>query len=141
MLYMLGPIQLKVWPYNVHEVSREAKTDYAAKDVVGARRPLEHMGEGDETIKLSGRILPEKLPGGLEAHEALHDIRASGEAQHLLRGDGKPFGWFVIESASEKSKHLNGSGVGQFIEIEISLKRCDTPSAGAAFGMLAGFFG
>lgn len=141
MLYMLGPIAFEVWPYNTHEVSHDAKTDYAAKDVLGARRPNEYVGEGDETIKLSGRMLPEKVAGALEMHDMMQGIRQSGQAQFLLRGDGTPLGWFVIESVSTRSKHLNGSGVGQFIEFDILLKRDDPPQAAGAFAMLAGIFG
>ena len=141
MLYMLGPVMIDVYPYNVHEVSHDAKTDFAKKSVLGRRQPNEHVGEGDETIKLSGRIYPYKLPGGLETHEVLNMIREAGEPQFLLRGDGAALGWYLIESVSEKSSFLSPTGVGQMIEIEISLIRDDPPSAAGFMGAFAGMFG
>ena len=141
MLYMLGPIAIDVYPYNAHEVSHDAKTDFAKKSVLGRRQPNEHVGEGDEAIKLSGRLYPEKLPGGMEMHELLHSLRRTGEPQFLLRGDGAPLGWYLIESASEKSTFLNAHGVGQLIEIEINLTRDDPPDAADFMGVFSELFG
>lgn len=141
MLYMIGPIAIEVYPFNAHEVAHEAKTDFAKKSVLGRRQPNEHVGEGDETLKFSGRLYPEKLPGGLESYELLHLVRQAAQPQLVIRGDGAVLGWYLIESANDKSTFLGPNGVGQLIEIDISLIRDDPPDAASFMGAFAGFFG
>jgi len=140
MLYMIGPVAVDVYPFNAHEVAHDAKTDFAKKSVLGRRQPNEHVGEGDETLKFSGRLFPEKLPGGLETYELLHALRAAALPQLVMRGDGAVLGWYLIESASDKSSFLGPNGVGQLIEVDISLIRDDPPDAATFMSTFAGLF-
>ena len=137
MLYQLGSIAIKVAPFNVSEVSRDGATDHVAKPVIGVEEPLEHVGEGANTWVLSGQLFPRKL-GGLDELEALHQMRASGKPQYLMRGDGKPFGWVVIERISDKSSYLDGRGVGQVISVTINLRRSSKPTNGSFFSIISG---
>jgi phage protein U len=97
------------------------------------------VGEGANTWQLSGRLLPEKL-GGLAELDVLHLMRISGLPQYLMRGDGKPLGWVVIESVSEKSSYLGSNGVGQIIEVSISLRRSRKPENSSFFSIISGLF-
>lgn len=132
MLYQLGALTMQVQPFNVHEISREAGADFAAKDVMGAMRPREFMGEGDEAITLTGRLFPEKF-GGLGGLSALDQMRRSGVPQILMRGDGAVLGWFLIEKITEKGEHLDAQGVGRMIEVAIGLVRAPGPAAAGAY--------
>lgn len=141
MLYMIGPVAIDVFPYNVNEVSRERETDYAEKSVLGRLPPNEWVGEKSDQITLSGQLLPERLPGGMETHDVLHRMREAGEAQMVMRGDGALLGWFVISKASEKETFLGLNGVGRVAEISITLKRDGPPSAGGFMGGFSSLFG
>jgi phage protein U len=138
MLYLLGAVRFEVWPVNAEEVERETGADFAEKPVIGRRPILEFVGEGSETITLSGRLFPEKLGGSLEMLQAQ---RAAGRAVPLMRGDGRPFGWVVIERVSESSSRLMADGVGRMIEFNVSVRRSEAPGAGGYFGIISGLFG
>lgn len=141
MLYMIGPVAIDVYPYNVHEVSRERETEFAEKSVIGRLPPNEWVGEKSDTMTLSGQLLPEHLPGGLSMHALLHSMRKEGKPQMVLRGDGEVLGWFLITKATEKETFLGWTGVGQVIEISIELKRDDPPDAEGFMGGFAQIFG
>jgi len=129
MLMQIGPVQFTVNKgLNTDQYTREAQTDYASKAVVGARPILEWVGEGVETLKIGGKILPKRI-GGAKEMAALDALRKSGVAQLVVRGDGKVLGWHVIKSLSQTSTYLDPSGVGQVIEFELNLEVAEAPSA------------
>jgi phage protein U len=122
MLYQVGTVQFEVLPFNTHDVSGDSSTDYADKDVVGARRPAEHVGEGEENLSLKGKIFPHAI-GGLSSLNELQALRASGRPQFVMRGDGTVMGWFTIRQISQQHSHLDVRGVGGMIDFEVSMKR------------------
>ena len=138
-LYQLGSLQIKVAPFNAHEVAESGTTDYAVKAVVGAEQPLEFVGEGSNEMTLTGRLFPHEF-GGLDELELLRQMRTSGRPQYLIRGDGKPFGWFAITSVSTRSAYLNSHGVGKMIEVTVNLRRAATPSKLSFFSLMQGLF-
>jgi phage protein U len=128
MLYQLGAVQFDVAPLNTDSIDRSAATDFVPKDVIGRRPPLEAVGEGEETIRLSGRIFPKTL-GGLGDMEALDLQRVAGFPLPLMRGDGMPMGFFVIETLTQRSSRLDGDGVGRIVDFDLVLKRAEPPGA------------
>jgi hypothetical protein len=140
MLYALGPLVFEVAPFNTHEVNRTHAADFAAKDLLGRRKSHEFVGAGDEKIEMHGKLFPQKL-GGLDGLALLDGMRASGTPYMLLRGDGTPLGWFVIERVQEKSSHLDAKGVGRLIEFDIELTRDDAPSPANYLAGLFSLFG
>lgn len=139
MLLMIGPVRMKVAPFNVTGYTQTRTTDYVAKPVLGGREPMEYVGEGAATLEVSGKLFPERF-GGMSALEILNLARASGTPQWLMRGDGGLMGWVVIESVKERSSFLDANGVGRVIDVDISLRRVGIPLAAAFFSALAGLF-
>ena len=139
MLYQLGTLTIRVAPFNVDRVTTTGATDYASKPVVGAMPPLEYVGEGANTMKLSGKLFP-KVIGGLTELAILEGMRTSGSPQYLVRGDGVPLGWYVITQVTSKEDHLDVDGVGQQIDVSISLTKSGRPSRSSLFSLLAGLF-
>lgn len=135
MLYSVGPLIVSVYPFNADRVSRKSEATFVEKPVLGRRPPLEAVGEGSETFSLSGKLFPLKL-GGLSELELADQIRASQEPVFVMRGDGYPLGYFVLESIDENGSYLAGDGVPQVVEYQLNLRKSDAPGAGAAAGSL-----
>lgn len=132
MLFQLGALTIDVYPFNTHGYGRDTGFDFVKKDVMGAMRPSEAVGEADESMSFECRLFPEKL-GGLPQLEILHQMRKSGMPQILVRGDGTNLGWFNIEKVSERSSGLDDQGVGRQIEVNISLSRSPRPPSIGAY--------
>jgi phage protein U len=130
MLYQLGALQFQVAPFNVHEVTLQTGADFAAKDVVGMRRPREFVGEADSQLTLIGRLFPSKF-GGLADLKHLQNMQAKGIPYHLTRGGGPDMNmeWWTIERVTERSTLLDRNGIGQVIEVEIVLMRSEKATA------------
>ena len=126
MLYQVGQIQFSVAPLNAHSATKESNTDYVEKPVVGARQPLEWVGEGAKVLSLFGRLFPKQF-GGLDGLATLQAMRESGKPQYVMRGDMTPLGWFVIENIAERASYLDKDGVGRIVEFDINMKRDSTP--------------
>lgn len=140
MLYQLGPLQMQVAPFNVHETERDATTDFAEHPVLGGPIALEHVGEGADAFTLVCTLWPQKF-GGLSGLALLGQMRSRGIAQMLVRGDGFTVGWVKIRSVRETASHLDRHGVGRMIEVEISCQRCGAPSAEAYVGQFLALLG
>jgi uncharacterized protein len=137
MLLQVGPLMFTIDPLNAHAIERAASTDFAKKSVIGRRKIYEHTGEGDDRYTVHGRLYPFKL-GGLGALALAHTIREQGAPQMVVRGDGRVLGWFVITEITERQEYLAGDGVGQLIEIELTMERADSPTAQGYFASLYG---
>lgn len=140
MLMKLGPVAFQVWPFNATGMSHTHETSFAEKPVVGARPPLEWVGEGPETWTIQARLFPAKF-GGMEDLQKLQQARTSGKPQYLVRGDGKPMGWVAIERVTERASYLDSKGVGQIIDVDIEVKRTGKPSDGSFFSIMSGGIG
>ena len=124
MLFNVGPVAFDTEPFNADKFVRTTGADIAKKSTVGGLKPKEHMGEGDEIIKLSGQLLPAKI-GGLTELEAIDDLRLSGVPQPVVRGDGKSYGWFLIERGQETHKELMANGVGFIVTYSVTMTKSE----------------
>ena len=140
MLMSLGPIRFEVYPFNTNAYDHSHETTFVEKPVVGARPPLEWVGEGPETWTIKAKLYPHKF-GGLGDLSRLYQARASGRPMYLMRGDGGQMGWVVIDKVTERSSYLDRQGVGKVIEVDISVKRSSGPSAGSYFSIFSGILG
>lgn len=141
MLYSIGSLMLDTRPFSAEEVQRSASADFASKALIGALPSREFMGEGDDSLTLSGQLLPFKL-GGLTELEMAHAFRRSGQRLPVLRGDGRRLGWFVIETINETHRELMRDGVGFFVRHSITLVRVGPESASTSIvGTILSLFG
>ena len=140
MLMALGPVRFEVYPVNTNDYDHSHETSFVEKPVVGARPPLEWVGDGSETWTIKAKLYPHKF-GGLGDLSKLYQARASGRPQYLMRGDGAQMGWVVIEKVTERSSYLDRHGVGKVIDVDIAVKRTGKPSGGSFYSIMAGMFG
>lgn len=139
MLMTLGPIRFEVYPFNATEYDHGHETSFVEKPVLGARPPLEWVGEGAESWSIRAIIFPHRF-GGLGDLKKLYQARAAGRPLYLMRGDGAQMGWVVIERVSERSSYLDAEGIGRVIEVDISVRRAAKPSNGSFFSVFSGMF-
>ena len=134
MLYSLGSVSFEKLPTGLQEVSHAGTGDFATHPVLGDVPPLEWVGPGQEVWSFKGVLLTAFSArtigdSGLSQIDALHAMRTSGQAQFLMRGDGVPLGWVVVTKVSERSRMLLQNGVGEEIQVDISVKKTGAPSA------------
>lgn len=91
---------------------------------IGLRPATQFLGQDDETITLSGTLLPE-LTGGTLSLEALRLMADTGLAWPLIEGTGFIYGMFVITSLSKTRTVFFKDGAARHIEFTLSLKRVD----------------
>ncbi len=91
---------------------------------VGLRPATQFLGQDDETISLSGVLLPE-LTGGTLSLEALRLMADTGQAWPLIEGTGFIYGMFVITGLSKTRNEFFEDGAARRIEFSLSLKRVD----------------
>jgi uncharacterized protein len=137
MLYQVGPLVFDTFPFSLDSVDRQDAEDYAKHDLLNARRSYEHEGPGDDCLTLAGEFLPFHI-GGLSDLEFARSLKASGEPQFVMRGDGYVLGWFVIVAVGEKhAEKIAPTGVAYTVKHEIKLENCGEAGEAAGSGLIA----
>lgn len=91
---------------------------------VGARPARQFLGPDDETITLSGVLLPE-LTGGQASLDQVRAMGDQGKAWPLIDGNGQIYGLYVIESLEQTKTIFFEDGTPRRIEFRLTLKRVD----------------
>jgi uncharacterized protein len=135
MMMTLGlfVFMLKTVPYQELQLQRSWR--FPSNSRVGVRPALQFLGPDNDTITLSGVLLPE-ITGGRLSLFALEQIAELGRAWPLIEGSGTIYGMFVIESLSQTKAEFFSNGVCRRIEFTLTLKRTDE-SLGEMFGSLS----
>ena len=142
MLYQIGLLSIRANGFSAERVRRSARADFAVKPVVGGRKPREAIGIGDDSLTLSGKLLPFKL-GGLTELDIAHGMMASQIPQPVLRGDGRVLGYHVLEEIEEDHQNIEPNGVGFELDYTIKTQRVPPPitvDAAAIVGGLVSLF-
>ena len=124
-----GPIQFEIMPFNTHEYDHDTETDWAKKgDCWAAQRSTASgLVKTTSVCYSGGRLFPYRI-GGLSEIENFDAKRRLGTSHLLMRGDGRPMGWFVCERLVRAHTFLTEEGIGQQIAFECSLARVPIPS-------------
>ncbi|MCT2419983.1 phage tail protein [Pantoea sp. XY16] len=135
MMMTLGlfVFMLRTVPYQ--ELQYQRSWRFPSNSRVGVRPSLQFLGPDNDTLTLSGVLLPE-ITGGRLSLFALEQIAELGRAWPLIEGSGTIYGMFVIESLSQTKAEFFSSGVCRRIEFTLTLKRTDE-SLGEMFGSLS----
>lgn len=113
------------------ELQRQQTWRFAASERVGARAALQYLGEGEDTIELSGLLAPE-LTGTRDSLDTLRELALDGQALPLVDGAGIVYGNYVLTNLRETNSIFFADGTPRRIEFSIFLRREDsTPQPGA----------
>ena len=135
MMMTLGMFvfMLKTVPYQELQLQRSWR--FPANSRVGVRPSLQFLGPDNDTLTLSGVLLPEIFGGRLTLY-ALEQIAELGRAWPLIEGSGTIYGMYVIESLSQTKAEFFSNGECRRIEFTLTLKRADE-SLADMFGSLS----
>ena len=56
MLMSLGPVRFEIYPFNTTGYGHDHETSFVEKPVLGARPPLEWVGEGSESWSITAQM-------------------------------------------------------------------------------------
>lgn len=119
----LFTFSLNTLPYQ--ELQHQLGWRHPSTSRVGARPARQFLGPDDESVTLSGVLLPE-LTGGQVSLDLVQAMGDQGTAWPLVDGsDGRILGLFVIESLSQTKSVFFRDGAARRIEFNLALKRVD----------------
>ncbi|SHF00066.1 hypothetical protein SAMN02745148_01563 [Modicisalibacter ilicicola DSM 19980] len=122
MVYGMFVFSLNTAAYQ--ELQRQTQWRHASQSRIGARPARQFLGVGDDTITLTGTLLPE-FTGGQSNLDQLRQMADEGAAWPLIEGTGTMYGVYVIESLNERKRRHFKDGAAQQIEFDITLQRID----------------
>lgn len=104
--------------------ARSTRIKWAQNERVGRRASHQFLGPGDDTLTLSGTLLP-SLTGGRLSLAVLRTMAESGNAHDLIMADGSCLGLFIIENLEETATEFSLGGAPKKIEFTLGLKRVE----------------
>lgn len=124
MMMSLGLFVFSLSTAAYQEFQRQTAWRHPSSSRVGQAPARQFIGRGDDTISLSGLIVPE-LAGSRLSLDTLRLMADTGKAWPLVEGSGRIYGLWVIESLSETSTLFFRDGTPRRIEFSITLQRAD----------------
>ncbi|SDO94361.1 hypothetical protein SAMN04488595_103161 [Ralstonia sp. 25mfcol4.1] len=128
---------LETAPYQ--EFQQQIGWRHPSNNRVGRRPSRQYTGLDDETVTLSGVLLPE-LSGGDNTIDLLRQMGDTGQPYVLIEGSGRYYGMFEIDSLSITRTLFFRDGKARRIEFSVRLTRVDGQAedviGGGLFGML-----
>ncbi|MBN3005596.1 phage tail protein [Chromobacterium alkanivorans] len=114
---------LETVPYQ--QLQQQFKWRLPSNSRVGLRPTYQFLGPDEETITLSGVLLPE-LTGGDTALSLLKLMADQGKSWPLLEGTGNIYGFYAVESIDTTRTDFFSDGKARRIDFTITLKRTDS---------------
>ena len=124
MMMALGlfVFSLDTAPYS--EFQRQVGWRHPGNARVGRRPSHQYTGPDDETITLSGKLIPE-LTGGDLTLAVLEAMGDTGDSYTLIEGTGRYYGQFVIDSLDTKKSYFFQDGKARVCDFTVKLTRVD----------------
>lgn len=94
-------------PYQTNQHDKEWR--HPSNNRVGARPSYQFVGVGEETITLSGVLMPE-ITGGRVSLELLEKMADTGKAYPLIEGSGVFYGLFIVRKISKTKTEFFNDG-------------------------------
>lgn len=122
MMMALGLFVFGIESLPYQKFTHEMAWRHPAASRVGKRPARQFAGVDDETISLSGILLPE-ISGGDVSLDLLRYMADTGEQWSLIEGTGRVYGFFVIEKLSVTKELFFADGKARRIEFTVQLAR------------------
>ena len=129
VMLSLGTVRFSVSEAAYQTLARATRYRLPAHERVGNQVAYQYTGPGEDTITLSGIIMPtyRGRPGVLDD---LREVGAAGEPRVLTSGTGRVLGRWIIDEVTEKRSAMFSRGEPRKIEFKVKLRRDDDAAAG-----------
>ena len=124
MLMALGQFVFQLPDLAYNELRRSSAWRHPGNSRVGAREGRQYVGPGEDTITLSGVLVPE-IAGKRLSLTTLRNMADAGDAYALVDGVGNVLGAWVIDHLQEGATHFTWDGIPRRTEFTLSLARTD----------------
>lgn len=120
----LGLFVFSLDTLSYQELQRRTAWKHPTQSLVGARDASQFLGAGEDTITLSGSMVPE-FAGDVASLDKLRRMGNTGNAWVLVEGTGTVYGAYVITDLQETKSFFYMDGTPRKIEFTLSLRRVD----------------
>ena len=129
VMLTLGTISFSVSGAAYQTLARATRFRLTAHERVGNQVAYQYTGPGEDSITLSGVIMPtyRGRPGALDD---LRGMAAAGESRLLTSGTGGGLGRWVIDEVTEERSGLFSRGEPRKIDFTVKLRRDDDAPTG-----------
>ena len=124
MMMTLGMFVFEVKSLPYQQLQRSTQWRHPSQSRIGQRPAYQYVGPGDDTITLTGTLLPE-LTGGRVTLDDVRIMADEGKAWPLIEGSGRVYGFWSITGVEETSTAFFSDGVPRKIDFTINLVRVD----------------
>lgn len=107
---------------NYNNVSTSKNYRHAFNDRVGNRAAQQYLGQGEDTITITGTLVP-FVTGGRIALQQFQAQAESGLPYPLIESNGTAHGFYVITSLTTEEHDHIADGRPKVIEYTLSFKR------------------
>lgn len=122
MLMSLGMFTFELATLPFQDLGRKTDWRHGTSPRFGARPASQYLGPGDETVTLSGVLVP-GVAGAASSLATLKDMAGQGEAFPLVDGTGVVHGAFTIGTIDERQSNFTLGGIARKIDFTIELRR------------------
>lgn len=124
MLLAIGMFVFEIPNLLFDQLKRRRSWRHPTSERVGARAASQYAGEGDDTLSISGVL----VPGVFGRRDALEDLAAmakQGRSWPVVDGEGFVYGAYVILDLDETKRQILDGGQARVIDFTINLLRVD----------------
>lgn len=122
MMMSLGLFVFSMDTLPYQKLTHEMAWRHPSSGRVGLRPARQFAGMDDETINLSGVLLPE-ISGGDLSLDLIRHMGDTGEQWPLVEGTGRVYGFFVIDKLSVNKELFFSDGKARRIDFSLNLIR------------------
>jgi len=101
-------------------LQRQSAWRHPSNERIGARPAYQYVGPGEDTMTLTGRLIPE-LAGSTGSLALLRRMADAGRAYMMVDGRGYVYGAWVITGLDEAHSEFLANGQAQRVEFTLSL--------------------
>lgn len=125
MMMIIGMFVFRISTAAYQQLVQKTEWRHAQNSRVGTLPAYQFLGRGENTITLSGSIVPEF--GNQKSLIQLSNMADRGKAYPLICGNGRVWGQYVIESINETHSVFFKNGTARKVDFTIELKQTSTP--------------
>lgn len=129
VMLTFGAIAFDVSGATYQALRRATRFRVAALEHIGKRPGYQFTGRGEESITLSGVIMP-TYRGRPAILDDLRALAATGEPQILAAGTGEAFGRWFLDDLNEEQSGLFADGQARKVAFTVKLLRDDDEESG-----------